>query len=183
MKQVGIFLANGFEEVEAVTVIDFLRRADVNLIIAGVGTNTPTGAHELKINADVDVSEVPENLEGVILPGGMPGAVNLSESEQVKKLCRLAMSQKKLVAAICAAPAVVLGPFGLLEGFDFTCYPGFEKQCSMGNFRPQRVVRDRNLITSRGPGTSAEFAVEIIRYLKGDEAADSVFNATLQYKQ
>lgn len=183
MKQVvtGIFLADGFEEVEAVTPIDFLRRAGINLIIAGVGRMTVTGAHGLKVCADVDAADLPANVDAVILPGGMPGASHLASSETVVGIIRKKLENDFLVAAICASPALVLGKNGLLDTYEYTCYPGFEEQSFGGKFRPDRVVRDRNLITSRGPGTSADFAIEIIRYFMGEKSADTIARETLQH--
>ncbi len=176
MKQVKavIMLSDGFEEVEAITPIDYLRRADVEVILAGVGTKTPVGAQNLKVVADVGVEDLPEKLDAVILPGGMPGAENLSQSSTVENLCKTIMQKGGLVAAICAAPAVVLGRFGLLKNRRYTCYPGYEEQVNDGSFSTDRVVIDGNLITSRSPGCAGEFSIELIRYLVGDAAADLV---------
>lgn len=169
-----IMLSDGFEEVEAITPIDYLRRAGVEVILAGVGTKTPVGAHNLKVVADVEVKDLREKLDAVILPGGMPGAENLSQSSTVENLCRSVMQEGGLVAAICAASAVALGQFGLLANRSFTCYPGYEEQVNDGSFSTGRVVTDGNLITSRSPGCAGEFSIELIRYLVDDAAADQV---------
>ena len=176
MKQVtaAVFLADGFEEVEAVTPVDYLRRAGIKVTIAGVGTAAPTGSKGVRITADVEVRNLSDDFDAVILPGGMPGAVNLADSPAVESLCRKVSQRGGLVAAICAAPAVALGRFGLLEKRRFTCYPGFEKEAVNGSFSPDRVVVDGNLITSRGPGSAGEFAVEVIRYLVDDETAKQI---------
>lgn len=181
MKQVKtvLFLADGFEEVEAVTPADYLRRADIEVIIAGVGTKTPVGSKGIRISTDLEASSLSGDFDGAILPGGMPGAVNLSNSPAVEKLCRTLMENGRLVAAICAAPAVALGRFGLLEHRKFTCYPGYEKQTKVGTFLTDRVVVDGNLITSRGPGTAGEFAVELIRYLTDTPTAKRISEAVL----
>ena len=178
-KTIAVFTADGLEEVEALTPADYLRRAGLEVILAGVGTMQPEGAHGVKINADIDADELPEHLDGVILPGGMPGAANLAASETVRRRCRRVMESGGLIAAICAAPALALGDFGMIKGRRFTCYPGFEKEVSGGRFTDRRVVVDGNVITSRGPGTAGEFAVAVIRYLLGDETADRVAGETL----
>ena len=179
MAKVVIFMANGFEEVEAITPADYLRRAAVDVVLAGVGTLTPTGARGIRINADILVAELNGVFDGVILPGGMPGAENLAASEDVAGLCHNVMANGGLVGSICAAPAVALGSFGLLKGRKYTCYPGFEKRVSEGKFLDKRVVIDSNLITSRGAGTAGEFSIELIRYLMGDVVAESVAKAVL----
>ncbi|OQX29374.1 MAG: hypothetical protein B0D92_04070 [Spirochaeta sp. LUC14_002_19_P3] len=181
MKQVKtvLFLADGFEEVEAVTAADYLRRANIEVIIAGVGTKTPTGSKGITISTDLDASSLSGDFDGVILPGGMPGAVNLSNSPVVEKFCRTLMEHGKLVAAICAAPVVALERFGLLHHRKFTCYPGYEKQAKTGIFLEDRVVIDKNLITSRGPGTAGEFAIELIRYLTDTPTAEQIAGAAL----
>ena len=178
-KRLAIFLADGFEEVEALTPADYLRRAGLEVILAGVGTMQPTGAHGVTISADIDAAELPDELDGVVLPGGMPGAANLAASGVVEEHCRRVMESGGLTAAICAAPALAFGAFGLIEGRRFTCYPGFETEVSGGHFTDERVVADGDMITSRGPGTAGEFAVAVIRRLLGDEAADRVAGETL----
>ena len=163
-KRLAIFLADGFEEVEALTPADYLRRAGLEVILTGVGTMQPAGAHGVKISADIDAAELPDHLDGVVLPGGMPGAANLAASAVVEEHCRRVMESGGLTAAICAAPALAFGAFGLIEGRRFT---------------DERVVVDGSMITSRGPGTAGEFAVAVIRHLLGDETADRVAGETL----
>jgi 4-methyl-5(b-hydroxyethyl)-thiazole monophosphate biosynthesis len=180
MKQVALFLADGFEEVEVVTVVDFLRRADIKVYITSIGGATVTGSHDIILTADKMLEQLPDNLDALIVPGGMPGAANLAKSEAVLNLIRKTYENNKLVAAICAAPALVLGASGVLNGRNFTCYPGFEKQLTEGVLKTDRVVQDANIITSRGPGTSAEFAIAIIEYLLGKEPANAVKQGTLQ---
>lgn len=178
-KRVAIFIADGLEEVEALTPADYLRRAGLEVMLAGVGTMQPTGAHGVKISADIDAAELPDHLDGVVLPGGMPGAANLAASAVVEEHCWRVMESGGLTAAICAAPALAFGAFGLIEGRRFTCYPGFETEVSGGRFTDERVVVDGSMITSRGPGTAGEFAVAVIRHLLGDETADRVAGETL----
>ncbi len=180
MKKVALLLADGFEEVEAVTCADFLRRAGIEVLISSIGELTVTGSNNIVIQADTTVAALPADLDGVILPGGMPGASNLAQSKAVTNLLYKMNNSNKLLAAICAAPALVLGGAGLLEGRQFTCYPGFEGEVTDAEFSSERVIQDANIITSRGPGTAGEFAIAVIGYLLGREAANSVKEGTLQ---
>ena len=179
MAIIVILLADGFEEVEAITPADYLRRAGLDVVLAGVGTRRPTGARGISINTDLILEELSDIPDGIVLPGGMPGAKNLAESDDAARISREVMKEGGLVASICAAPALALGSYGLLEGRIFTCYPGFESHVPEGVFSNRRVVVDGNLITSRGAGTAGEFAIEIIRYLKGDETAEKISEAVL----
>jgi len=180
--RIAVLLAEGFEEVEAVTPIDFLRRAGVEVVIAGVGGRTVTGSHGITITADLAISELAgESLEGIVLPGGMPGSVNLAASPEVRRLVESTLSSGRLLGAICAAPARVLAPMGLLSGRRATCFPGEESAFGADvEFSEERVVRDGNLITSRGAGTAAEFAEELIRFLLGAAAANEIHLRTVQ---
>lgn len=179
MTEIVIFLADGFEEVEAVTPVDYLRRAGINVVLAGVGTSKPTGARGISINTDIQICDFKGIPDGVILPGGLPGAKNLADSKDVFRICREVMDSGGMVASICAAPALALGTFNMLEGRRYTCYPGFEKNDSTGLFSDNRVVIDGNMITSRGAGTAAEFSLAIIRYLLDDDAAKRIAASVL----
>ena len=181
MSRVAVFLADGFEEVEAVTPIDYLRRAGIEVLVTCVGMHQPVGARGITVKPDILISELEGTLDGVILPGGMPGSVHLSESAEVRRICSSVMGNGGLVASICAAPAVALGSFGLLKGRKFTCYPGMENDVSDAEYSDENVVVDGNLITSRGPGTAGEFALALIRYLEGDQAAEKIGKGTLLY--
>jgi len=176
---IGIFLADGFEEVESITPIDYLNRAGIDVTLIGVNSENPIGSHGIKISTDIRIDKLQSLPDGVILPGGMPGATNLAASEKVASITRAVMRNKGLVASICAAPALALGSFGVLKGRRFTCFPGMEKQVSDGLFQNKRVVRDANLITSRAAGTAGEFSIEIIRYLLGDEEANRIAGSVL----
>lgn len=181
MSTAAVFLADGCEEVEALTQVDFLRRAGIKVITAGIGKKTITGGHDIRITADTIVDELDKPFDAVIIPGGMPGAEHIAESRKAGEIIRSTYEAGKLVAAICAAPAVVLAPTGILAGKKATCYPGFEEKLSGDiTFTEDRVVVDGNIITSRGPGTAAEFAAAIIRYIEGDKAADEINRKTLQ---
>jgi protein deglycase len=181
MKKVALLLADGFEEVEAVTAVDFLRRAGIEVILTSIAGLKVTGSHDIAILADTTLDALGDDLDGIILPGGMPGAANLAQSKALSALICKMHKSNKLLAAICAAPALVLGKAGLLEGRKFTCYPGFEKEVSGAKFSTESVLLDANILTSRGPGTAAEFAIAIIEYLLGEEAAKVVKTSTLQH--
>lgn len=180
MKKVVLFLADGFEEVEAITPADFLRRSGIDLVLAGVSGKMVTGAHGIKIECDIEVADLDGDLDGVIIPGGMPGASNIAADKKTVAIIKDALESDILVGAICAAPAVVLGAHGLIEGRMFTCYPGFENSFSGASFSEDRVVHDGNLITSRGPGTAAEFSEALVEYLCGPEAAEKLHKGTIQ---
>ena len=177
----ALFLADGFEEVEAITPADFLRRSGVEVILTGVTGKSVTGAHGIEIECDREVSLLDINdLDGVIIPGGMPGAANVAKDETTMRIIRAALENQLLVGAICAAPAVVLGSHGLIKGRRFTCYPGFENSFAGSVFSDARVVVHDNLITSRGPGTAAEFSEHLIEYLCGKDQRDRIHDSTIQ---
>jgi 4-methyl-5(b-hydroxyethyl)-thiazole monophosphate biosynthesis len=180
-----VLLADGFEEVEAITPIDYLRRAGVEVTVAAIGESlTVKGAWTgLKVQADTTLSKAGNGeWDAVILPGGMPGAANLAASKETGALLEEMAAANKLICAICASPAIVIAPLGLLNGKRFTCYPGMEKNLSfdiLSGFTRDRVVVDENLITSRGAGTAGEFAIAIIEELLDETAADKVMETVL----
>lgn len=176
-----IFLAPGFEEIEAVAPIDILRRAGMDVAVVAVtddGSEAVEGAHGLPIVADIHINDLPDTVSArwLILPGGMPGASNLAASS---KLCGLVRSADQGIAAICASPAVVLAPLGLLDGRSATCYPGFEEQCTGAEMTGAPVVAEQGLITAKGPGFAMDFALAIVRQTLGDDAAESTARAML----
>ena len=170
-----LFLAEGFEEIEALTPVDVLRRAGLELKTVAVGNSiTVKGAHGIEVKADIHESELgDEILDAIILPGGMPGTINLEESETVINTLLRAMSSGFLVCAICAAPSI-LGISGYLKHRNATCYPGFEQYLDGATFTDERVVRDGNIITAKGMGCAAEFSLAIVEALCGKEKADEV---------
>ncbi|MBI4358804.1 MAG: DJ-1/PfpI family protein [Candidatus Omnitrophica bacterium] len=179
-KKVLIILADGFEEIEAITPVDVLRRAGVEVTIAGLSGKTITGAHGVKFQTDVTFDEYKDLPDAIILPGGMPGAKNLGESPKVAGLVKKMNRQNKVVGAICAAPALALAPTGILNGKKATCYPGFEKNFpSSVAFSSDRVVVDGNIITSRGPGSALEFALELVEKLVSKEKAETLSEGML----
>ncbi|RMG18042.1 MAG: DJ-1/PfpI family protein [Planctomycetota bacterium] len=172
MARAAVLLAPGFEEIEALTTIDVLRRAGVEVVTAALGEREVPGAHGVTVLADAPLSEVPEQLDAVVLPGGMPGSKHLGESAEVQQLVRRIADAGGWVAAICAAPALALGPTGVLSGKRATCYPGFEEHFPADVRRSEdRVVVDGRLVTSRGPGTALEFALALAERLATPETA------------
>jgi 4-methyl-5(b-hydroxyethyl)-thiazole monophosphate biosynthesis len=173
-KKVLVLLANGFEEVEAITPIDYLRRSGITVVTAALGpSKTLTGARGVPVIADIPLEEAggAAPYEAILLPGGMPGASNLAASPAVTALIKDFVAADKWVCAICASPAVILAPLGLLRGRRFTCYPGAEEGLTDGEWSADPVVVDGKLITSRAAGTAALWALTIIRRLLGEEPA------------
>jgi 4-methyl-5(b-hydroxyethyl)-thiazole monophosphate biosynthesis len=178
MPNIITILAPGFEETEAVTFIDLLRRAKVGVTILGLASRTVTGSHDITLTADALLTEFSGPFDGIVLPGGMPGTKNLAQSARVLELVRESFQRGNLCAAICAAP-MVLGRAGILKGMKATCYPGFEQELAGATVVEDAVVRDRTIITSRGLGTAVEFGLELIAYLSGPEAAEKVRESVL----
>ena len=163
MRAAVIFM-NGFEEVEGLTVVDMLRRLDITCDIVGKASEV-TGAHGITIKSDRLLEEIrSEEYSAVILPGGLPGATNLRDDEKVMSILKEMNNEGKILAAICAAP-IALERAGVLEGKEFTAYPGVGENIKGGKFKEELVVKDGNIITSRGPATSMEFAFIIAEAL------------------
>jgi 4-methyl-5(b-hydroxyethyl)-thiazole monophosphate biosynthesis len=176
-----VFLATGFEEIEAITIVDVLRRAGVDVTVAGLTPNVVEGAHEIKIVPDKPIDEVAmEDFDAVICPGGSPGYKNLRKDPRVIDIIKKAFDSNKLVAAICAAPAV-LSDAGVLEGKACTIYPGMENELRKGGGKPKMdmVVVDGNIVTSRGPATALPFALKLAEKLAGKQVAENVSKKTL----
>ena len=175
-KQSYIFLAPGVEEIEAMTTIDAMRRAEIPVVAIAVDTTLQIkGATGQTIVADSLISEININdADWLIVPGGVPGAPNLHASGAVSRMLLEHFGKGGRIASICAGPAVVLAPLGILKGKKATCYPGLGDQINNngGEYVKERVVVAPNLITSEGPGTTLPFAIEIIRQTKGDKVAD-----------
>ncbi|QQR89592.1 MAG: DJ-1/PfpI family protein [Myxococcales bacterium] len=181
MSNACLLLAEGFEEIEAITVLDVLRRANIDIAAVGVDSESVLGAHGIKVQTDLTMPQaVDRNWDVVILPGGLPGAQKLTQSKEVQKLIKKQHQQSKNIAAICAAP-MALAKAGVLTGKQATCYPGFESYLKEGNatFHKQDVVVDGTITTSRGPGTALAFALELVAQLKGKNIADELAKATL----
>lgn len=171
---VYLFLADGFEEIEALTTLDILRRAGCAVKTVGIGGEVITGTHGLKVFADLRTGEaVTEGLEAVVLPGGMPGARNLEHSGTVRNCVFHCAEQELPIAAICAAP-YVLGKWGLLDGKNAICYPGFESELRGATISAEPVCADGNILTGKGAGVALEFALALAGMLRGKETAESV---------
>lgn len=166
-------LANGFEEVEALTVVDILRRAEIDVQTVSIyDSKTVTGGHGILVTADITLSEMKEG-DMVFLPGGMPGVTNLEADKTVIQILKDYEKSGKYIAAICAAPSI-LGHLGILKGKKAACYPGFEKDLIGAEVVFDKVVQDRKVITSRGAGTAAELAFSIVSLYKNKELANSL---------
>lgn len=174
-----LFLANGFEEIEALCPLDLLRRAGLEVTTVGIGGDRIRGAHGITVEADI-----PEDLfadpspDMLILPGGMPGARHLDESRTVDVALKAAARRGAYIAAICAAP-MVLGHRGLLDGKRATCFPGFESELQGATLAAERVVRDGNVITAAGMGVALEFGLALVAALKGEQVAAALRQAVL----
>lgn len=175
MPKVAVILANGFEEIEALTVVDVLRRANITCHMVGF-EDTVTGSHAIQVQADRVFDGNLSEYDMIVLPGGMPGSAHLRDNEQlITELQKFERIGKK-VAAICAAP-IALNQAGLLEGRNFTCYDGVQEQIADGHYSKETVVVDGNVITSRGPATALAFAYHLVETLGGD--AESLRNGML----
>lgn len=171
-----VILAEGHEEVEAITPIDLMRRAGINVITAGIDKREVAGAHGITTIADTTIENLTQNFDAIILPGGMPGTLNLCNSQKVLDIIKDINSKpSNLCAAICAAP-LVLSKAGILNGKKFTCYPGTEDKIPEGRKKEENVVIDGNIITSKGVGTAIDFSLAIVEYLVDTYAADILSN-------
>lgn len=194
MKKAAVFLADGFEEVEALTPVDYLRRAGVEVITVAVPSPTTkkddivTGSHKIPVIADTTLDEYLSKYDSelpdmVFCPGGSKGADNLSDCDRLLSHLEKCFDGGKFVSAICASPAVVLGKTKIPEGKRWTCYPGMQSE-SRENYQikyENRVfVTDGSLITARGAGAAEEFAMELVRLLCGEEIAKKIHDGTVQ---
>ena len=180
MKRVALFLANGFEEIEAIATTDILRRAQIDVVTVSITEkHSVTGAHGVEVIADnifdeTDFSEI----DLLLLPGGMPGSKHLNEHKGLKDLLIEFNSQNRFIAAICAAP-MVLGGLGLLKGKRATCYPGFESELIGATIDSGSLVVDDNITTGKGPGFVFDFALSLVEQLVGLQAREEVASGML----
>lgn len=179
MTKVVIPLANGFEEIEAFTLVDVLRRAEIDVKTAGLEKKMAKGAHGVVVEADTVLDEIQTHeYDMIVLPGGLPGAEYLAKSEKVQKLLQKFNSNGKKLGAICAAPWA-LKTAGVLKN-KYTCYPSFEDTIEHDGYTPeQNVIKDENIMTSRGPATAMEFALAIVKELCGEKVYNDVKNGLL----
>lgn len=180
---VYMFLADGFEEIEALCPLDVMRRAGIDVTTVGVNRKNVLGAHGIEVVADITVNEFDAAyLDMIILPGGMPGTVNLEHSAVCISAIRTAALKGRYVAAICAAPSI-LGKLGLLEGKEAVCYPGFEDELKGARVLDCGVCVDGNVITAAGMGVALEFGLTLVELLKGKETAAKIFTAVQAHKR
>lgn len=174
-----VFLADGFEEIEALAAVDVLRRAELDVKTVGIGSKTVKGSHGIAVEADIlDKEASSDDLQMIVLPGGMPGTLGLDKSPIVQSFVRYAVEHNLWIGAICAAPSV-LGHLGVIDGKKVTCYPGFESELGQAEYTAAHVERDGKIITARGPGAAVEFALELVRALCSDERA-KILGASMQ---
>ena len=171
---VYVFLADGFEEIEALTPVDILRRGEVAVKTVGVGSKEITGSHGISVICDMcDTDFDFSDMDAVILPGGMPGTLNLEKSQTVQSALLFAYENGKIIGAICAAPSI-LGKNGFLKGKKATCFDGFEKYLYDADVVKCSAVRDGNIITACGAGAAHNFGFELLSVLKGEEISMSL---------
>lgn len=174
-----VFLANGFEEIEAIAPVDILRRCKQDVMTVGIGGKFVIGSHHIPVAADLEEKEIRyDDLEAVVLPGGMPGTLNLEASVTVKKAIEFAVKNDKLIASICAAPSI-LGHMGILAGKEAICFPGYEEECKGARISDKKVVVDGNIITAAGAGVAIPFGAAIAERFAGPEKVERVL-ASLQ---
>lgn len=175
MSRVYVFLADGFEEIEGLTVVDLLRRAQIETkMVSVMDRKTVRGSHGIEIGADGLFEDYDyEDAEILVLPGGMPGTKNLGEHEKLCGLLKEHYHQGKTLAAICAAPSV-FGKLGFLQGRKATCYPGVEEELKGAQVCPEKVVTDGTVVTAKGMGAAIEFGLKLIELIKGEEISKKI---------
>ncbi len=175
MKKIAVQLAEGFEEIEAVTIIDILRRAELEVIVISITEKLEvTGSHNIKIIADQLFENTNyKTIDMIVLPGGMPGSINLNNHAGLKKEIVEFSKNGKQLAAICAAP-LVFGELGILKNKNATCYPGFENRLEGATTTGNNIELAGNIVTGKGAGVAMEFSLKIIEIFKGKEFADEL---------
>lgn len=159
-----VFLANGFEETEAIAPLDILLRAEKDVLTVGIGGQIISGAHNIKVFADIAEHEIKldDDLEMIVLPGGLPGTLNLEKNETVQKAIDFCVANNRYIGAICAAPSI-LGHKGLLDGVNATCYTGYDTQLGNAVYNADKAVcTDGKFITTRGAGVSVQFGLALV---------------------
>ena len=175
-----MFIAEGFEEIEALCPLDIMRRAGLDITTVGIGSKEITGAHGITVKTDICSCKYdPDNeFDMIFLPGGMPGTLNLADSDAVSKAIENAIKNDKYIAAICAAPSI-LGDKGLLEGKEAICYPGFESRLAGAIISNNRVVLDEKILTAAGMGVATEMGLKIVEIFRGEETANTLRRAII----
>ncbi|WP_321313024.1 DJ-1 family glyoxalase III [Halarcobacter sp.] len=179
MSKILLPISNGFEEIEALTIADVCRRAEIEVTIASIEDIEVLGAHKISINADTLLKDInPDDFDMIVLPGGLPNAFNLADDELLKKILKKFKNDNKYIGAICAAP-YALHKADVLNK-EYTCYPSFEQKIDSSNYIEDKIiVKDEKVITSKGPATAMPFALELVKMLKGEEVSTQVKNALL----
>jgi 4-methyl-5(b-hydroxyethyl)-thiazole monophosphate biosynthesis len=174
-----MFIAQGFEEIEALCPLDLMRRAGLSVTTVGVGGDAITGAHGICVRTDItDAQFDGADLDMVFLPGGMPGTLNLAASDTVIGAIRDAVASERYIAAICAAPSI-LGDMGLLKGKQAVCYPGFEDRLTGAVIPDKKVVLDGKILTAKGMGAALDMGLEIVKIFCGERAARELRHAVI----
>lgn len=179
MSKIVVPISNGFEEIEAISIIDICRRANIKVVIAALENIQTIGAHNIKIEADIMIEEIKENdFDMIVLPGGLPNAFTLADNTHVQSLLKQFKDKDKNIAAICAAPYALHKADVLNE--NYTCYPSFEEKIRLDGYQNKEdFIIDGKVITSRGPATAMSFALEIVKLLKGQEIYEEIKEAVL----
>ena len=178
MKKVCVLLAEGFEEIEALTVSDIMRRADVTCDLVSIGEEKMVkSSHNLLVQAD-KIFDEDMDYDLVVIPGGIPGATNLRDDERVIRFVKKQNKEGKLIGAICAGP-IVLGRAGITEGINLTSYPGYEDELPNCEYLEDAVVVDKNIITSRGPATAMSFSYKLLEMLGYDHKVEGISSGML----
>lgn len=178
MKKVMVLLANGFEEIEALATVDIIRRANLRCDMVSIGEELVESSHGMFVKADKTIGTIEDDYDAIILPGGMPGAKNLKENNEVINLIKRFNEEGKIIGAICAAP-IVLYASEILQGKNYTCYPGFENDMQGCLYTGAMVEKHGNIITGKGPGAAFDFAFSILRELGYEALVNSIKNGML----
>ena len=178
MKKIAVLFHDGFEELEALSVVDVMRRANVECTMVGMDILEAISAHQIKILMDRIYDETIETYDAVVIPGGMPGATNLRDDPRVIELVKKFNVDNKIIGAICAGP-IVLEKAGVIKEKTVTCYPGFETQLNSANYQEALVLKDGNIVTGKGPGAALAFAYTLLEALGIDSSA---IKEGMQYK-
>ncbi|HSH36557.1 DJ-1 family glyoxalase III [Schnuerera sp.] len=175
MKKVLLLLAKGFEEVEALTTVDYLRRMDIIVDTCSIGEIEVQGAHRIIVKADKKIDQINsiKSYDGLVIPGGLPGATNLRDDNRVIKLVKEFNKDEKLIGAICAGP-IVLQRAGIITGKRVTSYPGFDNDLKESEYKDDLVVQDGNIITARGPAVAVYFALKLVENLVGKKKEEEL---------
>ena len=182
MKKVAVIFADGFEEIEGVSIVDVLRRGGVDAVMIGLDKNSIIGSHGIRINTDATLYDLKvDEYDMLVLPGGQPGVSNIESNLKMREIIKQFDKKGKFIAAVCAAP-IALDAAEIVRG-EFTCYPGCENAVRGGKYvSDKNIVLSGNIITSRGPATAMEFALELVKILQGEEKFSEVKNGLLFVK-